>query len=229
MPTGFKNPLDFTNKYSIALRALDCKIIAEVALKRCLSVNHIYVLSAKLDELTKLQTRRFSFKIERASDDDFHKILEDIRSVDSASRRELIIRMEFRKAGFANCYVMRTEKEKIVAMQWVVYPCDNSLLLEKYPRRYYPLKKMEVMLENVFVYPRYRGLGIVPMISWETLALAQREGYTRAVGYIYKDKIDSLNEFMRMGFKIRKLIREVKIVGYTKRMLRGWRSAVRRR
>jgi len=48
---------------------------------------------------------------------------------------------------------------------------------------------------------------------------AKELGYRRAVTYIRKEKIDSLNHFLRMGFTIKRIVREIKLLGYTWRTL----------
>ena len=75
------------------------------------------------------------------------------------------------------------------------------------------------MLENAFTFPRFRGLGLLPVVSAELLTIARDQGYKYAIVYIQKNQIVALNVFVNLNFKIRKMVREYKIFGITKRML----------
>ena len=69
------------------------------------------------------------------------------------------------------------------------------------------------MLENSFTFPAYRGRGLMPVATWQLLNKARELGYRRAVTYIRKEKIDPLNLFLHMGFSIKRIVREHKLVG----------------
>ncbi len=94
-----------------------------------------------------------------------------------------------------------------------------QIIQKHYRRRFLPLGSSEVMLENSFTFPAYRGRGLMPFATWQLLNKARELGYRRAVTYIRKEKIDPLNQFLRMGFSIKKIVREYKLLGYARRSL----------
>jgi len=143
----------------------------------------------------------------------------DSSTVDPDSRRQLIGRALFYEKGFTNCYALKTEKGDIACLVWIIYPTENQLLKTYFSREYYQLKDNMVMLEKIFTFPKFRGLGFFAAITVELLNMAKEQGYQSAVGYIRHDVIISLNEYMRLGFRIHKIVRESKIMGFTIRRL----------
>ena len=125
----------------------------------------------------------------------------------------MIIRLFFYHAGFKNCYLAITEKGDIAAMQWMVYPDENELIKHAFQDRFYPLKKNQLMLQNFFTFPRFRGLGYMPAMVVDLMKMAKEDGYRNVIGYIRKDRVGMINEMINIGFKLRKLIREYKILG----------------
>jgi L-amino acid N-acyltransferase YncA len=104
-------------------------------------------------------------------------------------------------------------------MQWLVRPRENPLLEAHYPRLFYPLHDGEIMLENVFVYPRHRGLGAFWASNRHLVEVARAEGYRHASVYIRKDNIASLNGFLGMGFQLRRLLTGYNVAGFSWRNL----------
>ncbi len=150
---------------------------------------------------------------------DITEIRDNLKSLGPIDKKELILRLFFYEAGFKNCYVARNTKGQIVYLQWLIYPYENVIIKSRFGSRFYPLKEKEVMLENAFTFPRFRGLGLLPSVSAQLLDIARQDGYASCITYIRKDQIVSLNEFTRLGFKITKLVREFKFLGVTRRML----------
>jgi L-amino acid N-acyltransferase YncA len=132
-------------------------------------------------------------------------------------QRELLARILFYRHGLQNCYVLR-EGDAIAYLQWIVYPSENDVLERKYRGHYLPLQNHQVMLENAFTLQPFRGRGFHPHATAELLNRARAEGYRVAVSYIKPRSISSLNNFISMGFKIHRLIREYRLVG------RVWRA-----
>ena len=105
-------------------------------------------------------------------------------------------------------------------MQWIIYPDENKTIQKFCKNRFYLLRANQVLLENAFTFQQYREVGLFPAISYDLLQKAKNEGYSRAITYINNQNISAINEFIKLGFKIRKRVREYKILGKTKRMLR---------
>ena len=152
-------------------------------------------------------------------DSDWDEILNNLKSLDPASRKEILVRLFFYQAGFENCYITRTKTGEIAGMQWLIYPSENSIISQHFNTRFYPLKKKQVMFENVYIFPNMRGIGYLPAMTAELLRISKEDGFKTVIYYVSKDKIAALNVFLGCGCKIRKMMVETKILGRTKRKL----------
>jgi hypothetical protein len=81
------------------------------------------------------------------------------------------------------------------------------------------MKEKQVLLEGAFTFPRYRGFGLMQFVSAEVLNIAKAEGYAGAICYVQKENYNSLNNLMQIGFKIKRLVREYKLMGF---VWRNW-------
>ncbi|HHL34205.1 MAG TPA: hypothetical protein ENJ30_07565 [Desulfobulbaceae bacterium] len=139
--------------------------------------------------------------------------------MDAIERKEVVSRVLFYRSGFKNCYVAKTIENEIAYIQWLIYPSENSIIKKHFQKRFYLLEEFQVMIENAFTFPKFRGLGIMPVVTKELMKRARERGYKSAISYIRKDNIISLNEFMRLNFKITELLKEYKFLGVVKRNL----------
>lgn len=212
------NELD-ANKYLFTLSRLGLKNTLKLSLGRLCSVNHFYILKRNLVSLFNENKTRLAITVNKINCDDVSELVRTVKSLDRDSKREVVARLLFYKAGFKNCYVAKTRNDEIAYLQWLVYPTENALIKKYYPNTFYGLRKNQVMVENAFTFPRFRGLGLMPAVTLVLLNIAKEDGYKSAIGYIRKDKIASLNEFVKLGFKITKIVKEYKVVGITKRSL----------
>ena len=143
---------------------------------------------------------------------DLQIIKKSIKVLGPNDRKEILARIQFFEKGFQNCYVMKV-KDTIAYMQWLINPSENYLLEKYFKKIFYPLHNKQVMIENAFTYPKFRGYGYLPYVSQNLLDIAQEQGYKSVVGYIKINKIPSLNDFYKMGFKVTQLLRERKLLG----------------
>ncbi len=215
---GYAGGHDFS-KYAFTLSRLGVRNTLKLLLNRLCSVNHYYVMYKRLDSPLREEKIKKRVSLGLINNDDLEVIIKSIESLDSDSRRELISRLLFYKSGFINCYAAKTKTNEIEYIQWLIYPDENHVIEKHYSRIFSPLGKEQVMLENAFTFPKFRGIGLLPNVTSMLLNIAKEAGYKSAVTYIRKDRIAALNEFMKMGFKITKLIPEYKFIGITKRLL----------
>jgi GNAT superfamily N-acetyltransferase len=190
------------------------------ALKRLGYVDHFYHLTAPLSRL-RFPRARADLRFAPATPADFDEIARSVGEVAPAARKDLVTRLIFHRHGFAGGFLGRTASGELVSMQWLVRPRENPLLEAHYPRLFYPLRDDEIMLENVFVYPRHRGLGAFWASNRHLVELARSEGYRAASVYIRKDNIASLNGFLGMGFQLRQLLTGYNVAGFS------WRNLAR--
>lgn len=190
----------------------------ESVLSRLLTVNHYYILQLNISYINEfIYPRILAGVLQLLKTDDIATIQNQMHYVSKEDRKELLIRLLFLKNGFKNCYIFKVN-EKIACLQWLVYPCENSILNHRYKNRYYLLSPNQVMVENVYTFPEFRGKGLLPFVTTKLLHIASEKGYKSAITYVRKDKIISLNEFAKLGFRIKKMVNDYKLCGI------AWRS-----
>ena len=206
-------------QYLVVPTSLGLRGMLTVAANRLASLNHYYVLHMNLSTLGPAKRLRLLYGIRRISPDDLRILTHGLKALDLESRKEVGSRLLFYRAGFTNCYVARGWNDEIAYIQWIVYPSENTVIRKRFRKIFSPLRNDQVMVENAFTFPRFRGLGLMPAVTHELLNMARQEGYTRAICYIRKDRIAALNDFIKLGFKITRLIAEYRFVGFTVRGL----------
>lgn len=187
-------------------------------INRLFSINHYYVMKRKLNFLDKKKIR-IAYRIENLHNINFSYLIKSLKSLDSESRRELMARISFYNAGFKNCYVAKTKNEEIAFIQWLIHPSENLIIKEHFSNKFYMLGERQVMIENAFTFPKFRGHGLLPAVTSDLLEIAEKAGYENVITYIRKDRIASINEFMKLDFKITKLLTEYRVMGITRRTL----------
>ena len=182
-------------------------------------VKHYYVLKINLRKLNPYPVeRKPRGTLALIQPEDFEKIRTQLKCLTRYSRREMLSRINFYNKGFHNCYVMKTDDD-IACLQWLIEPKENSIIRQYFKRMFYPLHETQVMVDNVFTFAQYQGRGYQSLISRNLLKLSMDRGYTTAITYIQYDRISNLNEFFDMGFKITRLLCQIRIFGVTFRNL----------
>ena len=202
-----------------ALSNLGCIYIFKLFLKNIFSIEHFYIVQGNISSLKPPQRLRSNCIIKLVVESDWDEILKNLRSLDPADRKEILVRLFFYQAGLKNCYIARTKTGEIAAIQWLIYPSENSIVQQHFNTRFYPLRNNQIIIENVYTFPNVRGIGYLPAITTELLHIAKEKGFKSVIFYVSKDKIAPLNEFIGCGCKIRKMMIETKILGRTKRKL----------
>jgi hypothetical protein len=151
--------------------------------------------------------------------DDIPQLLSVVPSLEDADRKELLARIYFYDLGFSKLYSVKIEDGEIAYIQWLITPEDNPVIRARYHRLFFELKPRQVLLENVFTFPRYRGLGYLPFATEQLLVKAREMGYQTVIVYIRNDKITTLNEFVNMGFRFANLLRIIQVFGFIRRKL----------
>lgn len=197
----------------LILRTLGPRAFARLALSRLLYVNHFYIVGKSLSVLLPQQKASASARtLSPVSEHDMTSLIGTLGSLEPADRRELLARIIFYKRGFTNCYAFR-KGDSIAYLQWLVSPEENDLIKENYSGTYYMLSANQVMVENAFTFPHHRGHGYFQEGTRQLLELARQKGYKSAIAYIRKDRINPLNEFTMLGFKIIKIVTEYRVLG----------------
>lgn len=204
--------------YRFVASNLGIRVPAAYALKRLAHVDHFFHLTAALARL-RFPRLRHDIAFAQATENDLAEIVRGIPALDPDSRREVVTRVLFFRRGFSGCYVARNPRGEIVALQWLVRPRENALLQAHFPRTFYPLGEREVMTENVFIYPPYRGLGMFPTLKHHVLTKARDEGFRTCHSYVRKDNLVSLNGLLALGFQVQRLLTAYNLGGWSWRNL----------
>jgi ribosomal protein S18 acetylase RimI-like enzyme len=187
-------------------------------LRKTASVDHFYHLTAPLDRL-RFPRLRSDIHLHGATEDDLGEIVRGIPDLDPASRKEVLARILFYRSGFTGCYVGRGHRNEVVSMQWLIRPSDNPLIERRCRRRFHPLKDKHVLIENIFIFPAFRALGVFPTVNHLVLEIAKEEGFQVCNAYVRKDNIASLNGYLGLGFQLRKLLTSYSLAGFSWRRL----------
>ncbi len=205
--------------YLFILKELGLKASFLLLGSRVFSLNHYYVLRKNLMETQQgPELSKHKMEIAPIGEMDIGQILESLGNCSAAEKRDVLAYLLFYRSGFKNCYVMR-RGEQVAYMQTLICPSDNDLIKQRYHKKFYPLKETQVMIENVFTFPAFRGLGCFQSGTLQLLELARAQGYRSALCYVRKDRFAALTDLVNMGFKITKLMPEYKIFGVVWRAL----------
>ena len=193
--------------------------VIQFALETIFFIKHYYVLKLNLKKLAPCPVeRKPQGTLGLIQPEDFEWIKTHLKSLTRQTRREILSRFNFYNNGFYNCYVMKIDGD-IACFQWLIESKENQVIRKFYRRMFYSLHETQVMVDNVFTFPQYRGRGYQSLITRNLLKLALDRGYTTAIIYIQNDRILTLNEFIDMGFKITRRLYQMRIFGYTFRNL----------
>jgi RimJ/RimL family protein N-acetyltransferase len=191
---------------------------ARHVLKKLADIDHFYLLSARLERI-QYPRMRSDLRFAEARAGDFEEMLRELHRWDAPTRKEVVARVLFHRRGMPGCYVGRDGRGELASVQWLLRPRDNPLLQRYFHRCCYPLKPHEVMIENVLVFPPFRGLGTFPAVNRHVVEVARAEGFHACNAYVRKDNVPSLNAFLGLGFRITKLLTAYNLAGSTWRNL----------
>jgi hypothetical protein len=187
---------------------------ARVALQNAVRIDHFYALSVNLKTLDATAPRKIGgSSLQPLSPDAIDVLYGELLALGLEDRQELLARILFFKRGFRHCHAMR-ENGGIAYLHWLVYPSENDVLRRAWRRRFKPLAPREVLIENAFTFPAHRGRGFLRFGTWQLLVKARDQGYARATTFVRQDRIEALNTFMSLGFRIQKRIREYNVCGW---------------
>ncbi len=200
--------------YRLILSSLGLKTPLLEVLRRLCSIEQAYCLSAPLGRI-RFPRLRSDIRFDVAGEEDFAHMLRNLSGLDALSRREVVARALFFRRGFTSCYIGRDGRDDIVSMQWLIRPRDNALLERHYEKRRFLLGDDQVMVENVFIFPRFRGMGVFPTVNHKPITVAREEGFQVCKAYVNSDNLASLNSYASLGFRMEKLLLGYHVAGRT--------------
>lgn len=186
---------------------------------RLFSFNNVFLLEKTLSPAPLPNPHRLKLSISAIEQKDWDYILERAHLMNKESLREIFARVLFFRNGFKNCYAVKNKSGSIAHIQWIVFPEENDLLKTFYSRFFKPLAPYEIMVENAFTMPEFRGLGLLGYATIHLLNLGGKLAYKKASSYVRCEKFVSLNELIRLGFNIKRVVPEYRLLGFTRRVL----------
>ena len=204
---------------ALVFRNLRLRKLMRLIARNLADVNHYFALEMRLsDPIAVPQTRLANRELTLLNQTDIDELKGQLATLNDEDSKELLARILFYECGFKNCYALKINGT-IACLQWLVYPSENAIIERRFSRRFATLKPKQVMVENSFTFPRFRGLGLMNVICAELLLIARTQNYSGAICYVIKENINALNQLTQIGFKIRRLIKEYKILG---QVWRNW-------
>ena len=186
----------------------------KIILSKIFCCCHYFCISFYIRRSNNNFRMRRDITLTRANQGDWNLIIQRIPDFPKKERKEIIRRYRFLKNGFFDsCFLGKNRQNEIVSMQCLIEPRHNELIDKKLRNVWPILKNNEVMLEELYIFPKFRTVGIFPTINLLILKIAQDKGYTGCRSFIRKENILSLNGFLGLGFKIEKLFTQINFLG----------------
>jgi hypothetical protein len=102
--------------------------------------------------------------------------------------------------NFKTCYVGITKEEVPCARVWLIDSSENNKLKAIWGNRFPQLKPDEVLLENVFTVPKFRGMGIIPAFLYDVSEISKDLGATYAITFGEVKNINTTRSYSYAGF-----------------------------
>lgn len=198
---------------------LNLKNLTKIVSRNIFSKSYYFILKKNIQSNNFRIKRKLPINFYKVGALEINELRQNMKELDQQARKEIIVRINFFKKGLKNCYIGKNEKGENVYLQCIIFPFENEAIKKYFKKKFYLLNKNEIILENAFTFPKFRKLGLLHYGTNFLLNMAKESGYKTAVCYIRHDNIQSLNEFMKMGFKITKMVREYKLAGFCWRTL----------
>ena len=210
--------LSFLESLNLARSYLSFKDLLKLAGSRILSLEHFYVLRVNLRHIQDVKPPKIEYTIQKATEKDFQELSRCLEDFKGKDKKELLYQLLFYKFGFRHCYLARNKDNEIMALHWLVYPHENHLLQAYAGYRLPQLKEKQVMIENAFVFPKFRAYGLFPFLTFHLLECAKKQGFKVAITLTRKDQLAVLNTLIVMGFRLLRLTTELRFLGLRKRL-----------
>lgn len=209
----------------LAIENLGIPLTLKSALNKIFYYNHYYYMSLYIRRFNKKIRIRDDIELARPKQQDWEIIFQNLYSYSKDERREIIRIYNFLKNGFFDtCFFVKNRNNEVVALQCLIEPSHNEIIKKQMANVWPKLKNNEVMLEELYIFPRFRSFGIFPTVNHLMLKVAEKKGYSVCRSFIRKDNVLSLNGFLSIGFKIEKLYTQINLLGMSWRGASAWRN-----
>jgi hypothetical protein len=101
---------------------------------------------------------------------------------------------------FDTCYVGVTNEEIPCARVWLIDSSENKKLKDSWDGRFPQLNSDEVLLENVFTVPKFRGMGVIPAFLFDVAEKSKEQGAKYAITFGEVKNINTSRSYNYAGF-----------------------------
>ncbi len=140
------------------------------------------------------------YSLREAEPGAFRYLLDGINGEASRDAYEMLRRLSYHSRGFAPCYLAFTPEGEVCHFSWLLSARSNKLIRTNYPAGMRELKDDEVLQENSFTFPRFRGKGVMTAVTLALAEMARKQGFRRVLAYVDRHNVASLKAFRRAGF-----------------------------
>jgi hypothetical protein len=102
--------------------------------------------------------------------------------------------------NFKTCYIGVTKENIPCARVWLIDSTENKKLKSIWGNRFPQLKSDEVLLENVFTIPKFRGMGIIPAFLYDVSEKSKVLGAKSAITFGEVKNINTSRSYNYAGF-----------------------------
>ncbi len=176
-------------------------VLFRQALSRLWSTTSYVWLDKDLGMSGSTADDRPTLSVQPASREAFQGILARAKAERGEDVFEILRRVSFYQRGFDACYLALTDSGEVCHFAWLLSARDNGLILSQYPSGTTSLKEGDVLLENIYTFPSFRGQGIMGAVIRQLQVLARSQGFRRMVAYVDTENKPSLAGFHRAGFR----------------------------
>ena len=103
-------------------------------------------------------------------------------------------------AQFKTCYVATTKEDHPCSRLWLIDAFQNKKLKKVWGDNFPQLNKDEVLLENVFTIPKFRGMGIMPSFMDQIAKKSKNQGANYAITFGAVNNTNTSRSFKYAGF-----------------------------
>lgn len=149
----------------------------------------------------KAPKMHFPLSVRKLERDDFPRIVAACGSTTRSDLKKLIeLQMQLLE-DIPTCYGGFTMEGNPCCMCWLVDYADKGELRSFFKAGLPDLKPGEVLCENIYTHPDYRGHSLMAHLTFALFEIASGKGATRALAYVRSENANSLYGIKKIGWK----------------------------
>ena len=142
----------------------------------------------------------FQCTVGLASPDDVEALFSKFRHESPEGRYQLLVRKWYHERGFGDCYIARAaDTNETCIVCWFV--ASRHIKQLRWEDRF-SIEEGEIMIENVYVFERYRGTGAHATFGYLVWEIARQLGYRSRKAYIDETNIPQRRFMERNDSKV---------------------------